>query len=225
MAENKYRSIFENAVEGIYQTTPAGEYLSVNPALVRIYGYQSPEELTTAITDIGRQLYVDRSRRQEFVELMRRYNTVAGFESQVYRRDGEVIWISENARAVYDVAGNLCYYEGSVEDISKRKQAEELHRQKEAAEAASRAKSEFLANMSHEIRTPLNGVAGMLELLSATPLDSQQQQAISCASGPALGRLAVELDQRHSRFLEDRSRQAGTGRGRFRPAFAAARHR
>ena len=185
VAEVKYRSIFENAVEGIYQTTLTGKYLNVNPALARIFGYASSQELTSSMTDVGRQLYVDHGRREHFIELLRRDDTVTGFESQVYRRDGDVIWISENARAIYDAAGELSYYEGSVEDITKRKQAEELHRQKEAAEAANRAKSQFLANMSHEIRTPLNGVVGMLELLSGTPLDAQQQHYASIARSSA----------------------------------------
>ena len=185
VAELKYRSIFENAVEGIYQTTPTGKYLNVNPALCRIYGYASPQELTTAITDVGRQLYVNRRRHEQFIQLLKRDGTVTGFESQVFRRDGTVIWISENGRAVSDAAGKLTYYEGSVEDITERKQAEVLQRQKDAAEAANRAKSQFLANMSHEIRTPLNGVVGMLELLSVTPLDEQQQRYARVARSSA----------------------------------------
>jgi PAS domain S-box-containing protein len=185
VAELKYRSIFENSVEGIYQTTPTGKYLSVNPALARIYGYASAQELTAAITDVGRQLYVDPRRREQFIKLLRRDDTVTGFESQVYRRDGQVIWVSENARAVHDAAGELIYYEGSVEDITERKQSQELERQKDAAEAANRAKSQFLANMSHEIRTPLNGVVGMLELLAATPLDSEQQRYARVARSSA----------------------------------------
>jgi PAS domain S-box-containing protein len=185
VAELKYRGIFENSVEGIYQTTPTGKYLSVNPALARIYGYASAQELTAAVTDVGRQLYVDPRRREQFIKLLRRDDTVTGFESQVYRRDGQVIWVSENARAVHDAAGELIYYEGSVEDITERKQSQDLERQKDAAEAANRAKSQFLANMSHEIRTPLNGVVGMLELLATTTLDSEQQRYARVARSSA----------------------------------------
>lgn len=123
-AEAKYRSIFENAIVGIFQTTPDGEYLSVNPALIRIYGYSSCEELMGSLTDINRQLYVYPERRAEVIHLMRTNGKVSNFESQVYRQDSSIIWISENAYTVCDRHGNLLYYEGTVEDITTRKQAE-----------------------------------------------------------------------------------------------------
>jgi len=125
LAEEKYRSIFENATEGIFQTTPDGSHISANPTLARIYGYSSPNEMMHALTDIERQVYVKSSRRQEFLELINKHDAVSKFESQIYRQDGSVIWISENARTVRDASGNLLYYEGSIEDITERKQAEE----------------------------------------------------------------------------------------------------
>jgi PAS domain S-box-containing protein len=121
-AEEKYRSIFENAVSGIFQTTVDGRYLSANPALARIYGYRSPEELMSQLTST--QLYVDPDRRQQFVQLMQAQNAVSDFESQVYRRDGQTIWIAENAMAIRDDHGNLLYYEGTVEDITLAKRLE-----------------------------------------------------------------------------------------------------
>jgi len=124
-AEVKYRGIFENAIEGIFQTAPAGHYLSANPALARIVGYESAEELRTALTDIGTQLYVNPSRRAEFVRLLQEQDAISGFESQVHRKDGRIIWIAENARAVRDGNGALLYYEGTAEDITERKRAEE----------------------------------------------------------------------------------------------------
>lgn len=130
-AEEKYRSIFENSVEGIFQTTPEGRYLAANPALTLIYGYSSPEELKSKMTDIQHQLYVDPNRREEFVRVMQRHGLVTDFESQIYRRDGSVIWISENARAVRDGNGKIRYFEGMVEDITARKLAEERVRYSE----------------------------------------------------------------------------------------------
>ncbi|MBD1813330.1 PAS domain S-box protein [Microcoleus vaginatus DQ-U2] len=123
-AEEKYRSIFENAIVGIFQTTPDGQYLSANPALLRIYGYSSREELVGTLTDISQQLYVDPDRRAEVVRLIEQQGKVSDFESQIYRRDGSIIWISENTYTVRDSYGNLLYYEGTVQDITTRKQAE-----------------------------------------------------------------------------------------------------
>jgi sigma-B regulation protein RsbU (phosphoserine phosphatase) len=131
-AEQKYRSIFENATEGIFQTTPEGKYLSANPALARMYGYDSPEELLADLTDISGQLYVEADRRHKFTLAMCNDGRIHDFESQIYRRDGSVIWISENARAVHDeINGELLYYEGMVQDITLRKAAEQERKQTE----------------------------------------------------------------------------------------------
>jgi sigma-B regulation protein RsbU (phosphoserine phosphatase) len=123
-AEEKYHSLFDHLVEGIFQTTPEGRYLLANMALARIYGYATPEELKDSVTDIGQRLYVEEGRRDEFVRLMQERDTITGFESQIYRKDGSIIWISENCRAIRDARGQLIYYEGTVEDITQRRQAE-----------------------------------------------------------------------------------------------------
>jgi sigma-B regulation protein RsbU (phosphoserine phosphatase) len=130
-AEQKYRGIFEHIVEGIFQTSPEGRYISANPALARIYGYASPEELMAGLTDIGKSLYVRPERRMEFIQLMQGHDTVTGFESEIYRKDGSVIWIAENVRAFRNARGKLLYYEGTVEDISDRRRAEERLRHSE----------------------------------------------------------------------------------------------
>lgn len=178
-AEEKYRAIYENSVEGIFQTTRDGHFLSANPALARIYGYNSPEEVVAALTDIEHQLYVDPTRRDEFSRLMREHGAVSGFESQVHRKDRSVIWISESARTVTNANGEFCYYEGIVEDITVRKQAElEREKAREAALESARTKAQFLANMSHEIRTPMNAITGMTGLLVDTRLTKEQREYV-----------------------------------------------
>src|SRR5205085_1042206 len=125
VAERRYREIFENAIEGIFQSTKDGHYLNANPSLARIYGYASTDELKAGLTNISDQLYVEPRQREEFVAQMEKRGAVSNYESQVRRKDGEIIWISENARAVTDAAGHFLYYEGTVEDITARKVAEE----------------------------------------------------------------------------------------------------
>jgi PAS domain S-box-containing protein len=221
-AEQKYRGIFENAIEGIFQTAPDGHYLSANPALARIYGYASPAELVTALGDIQRQLYVEPSRRAEFIRLVQKDGSIADFESQVWRKDGQTIWISETARAVSGPDGRVLYYEGTVQDITERKRAHEAleirvqertadlarankallteiaerKRAEDAAAGASKAKSAFLAHMSHEIRTPLNAILGYAQILRRDrTLQPRQKEAIEtiASSGNHLFNLIDEV--------------------------------
>ncbi|MCX7826893.1 MAG: PAS domain S-box protein, partial [Verrucomicrobiae bacterium] len=124
-AEEKYRAIFENAVEGIYQSTPDGRILSANPAMAAIHGYASPEEFIADMRNVARQLYVDPRRRDEFKRLMEEQGRVSNFQSQVRRKDGSLIWVSGNARAVRDASGRILYYEGTVQDITDLKRAQE----------------------------------------------------------------------------------------------------
>ncbi len=125
IAEERYHSIVENAMEGIFQSTPLGHYLSANPALAKLYGYDSPLELMSSIQNISHELYIDADRRLQFVASIDLNNSVSGFESRVRRKDGAVIWISENVRAVRDCEGVLIYYEGTVSDITQRKLVQE----------------------------------------------------------------------------------------------------
>ena len=123
-AEARYRNIFEHIVEGIFQSTSDGRYIGANPSLAAIYGYDSAAEMMAHITNIQHQLYVEPGRRDEFVSMMQMHDAVVGFESEIYRKDGTRIWISENARAVRDETNEVVYYEGTVQDITARKQAE-----------------------------------------------------------------------------------------------------
>lgn len=178
-AEEKYRTIFENSVEGIYQTLPEGRFMRVNPAFARIYGYNSPEEVLASRTDVRTQVYVNPERRAEFVRQLMEKESLMGFESEIYRRDGSRIWISESARLVRDRKGEVAYFEGSIEDITARKQVEtEREKAQQAALESARLKAEFVATVSHEIRTPLNAIAPNTELLLETKLDKQQRYLV-----------------------------------------------
>ncbi|WP_054469936.1 EAL domain-containing protein [Planktothricoides sp. SR001] len=146
----KYRSIFENAVEGIFQTTADGRYLTVNPMLATIYGYDSPGEMMANLTDIEHQLYVNPQRRNEFRHLLEKQDAVWAFESEIYRKDGQIIWISECARKIRNAAGEIIGYEGTVVDITQRKQAEiELLKRDRLLEAVAAAMNELLLNPNH----------------------------------------------------------------------------
>lgn len=146
-AKEKYHSIFENAIEGIFQTTPDGHYLTANPMLARIYGYESPTELINSITDIQKQLYVDPQRRIQFMQLLQQQDAVWDFESEIYRKDGSKIWISENARAIRNKEGKLLGYEGTVVDITKRKKAEsDLQKRDNLLQGVAQAMNHLLTN-------------------------------------------------------------------------------
>lgn len=122
-AEAKYRSIFENAIEGISQSSLDGKFLIANPMLAKIYGYESPDDLIANVTDIQHQIYVDPQCRDTLIQLLKEQGDVKQFESQAYRKDGSIIWTSENVHAVCDSSGNMLYFEGTVEDITESKRA------------------------------------------------------------------------------------------------------
>ena len=122
-SEEKYRSIFENAVEGIFQTTPEGRFLSVNPSLARMYGYQTPEQLLGSAADLT-QVYADPNDRKRLRGLIEEHGFVEQFEAKMYRQDSEMRWVSLNVRAVKNEGGAVCLYEGTIEDITVRKRAE-----------------------------------------------------------------------------------------------------
>jgi len=145
LAEEKYHNIFDNAIDGIFQSTPEGRFISVNPALARMYGYASPEEMIESVTDISSQIYVDSELRNSVRSRLANGEKVSGFESREYRKDGSTFWTSTNAQAIRDANGNVLYYEGTVEDITERKLTEASLRKRESIlEAITFSAEQFL---------------------------------------------------------------------------------
>lgn len=130
IAEEKYRSIFENALEGIFQSSPKGHLISVNPAMARIFGYDSPENMIAQSTDIQKQLFLDLDARNNFFQNIETLGQVSNFECRASQKNQQIIWIEIDARQVCDATGQVLYYEGIIQDINDRKQREEsLQRQ------------------------------------------------------------------------------------------------
>jgi PAS domain S-box-containing protein len=125
LAEESYRKLFEGSVDGIYVTTPGGALLNANPALARMMGYETPQDLINGIGDIAETIYVDPSARTEYQSLMQRDGMVREFEYQVRAGDGKVLWLSDSATVVRDQAGEIVRYEGTVRDITDQKRAED----------------------------------------------------------------------------------------------------
>jgi len=123
-SEEKYRNIFENAVEGIFQTTPDGRLISVNPALASMYGAASTEEMIKDMNDVGRQLYVHIEDRKQFAKRLEQDGIVEAFEVQFYKKDGGIIWVSLKARVIWDAEGKSRFYEGMTENITERRRIE-----------------------------------------------------------------------------------------------------
>ena len=206
-SEKQYRDIFNNAVMGIYQSTPEGRWLNVNPTMASMFGFRTPEEMISGVKDIRSELYVDPEDRERFKKLFEEKGFVKSFEGEFKRRDGSRFWISINGKAIRDEEGRIIYYEGTVEDITDRKKAEdelaayhahleelvrerteELAVAKEKAEAADHLKSAFLATMSHELRTPLNSIIGFTGIILqglVGPLNDEQEKQLNMVRNSA----------------------------------------
>jgi len=164
-AEQRFRGMFENSVSGIYQIAPEGRFISANPAMAEILGYRTAAEMMENMKDIA-SIYVNPEDRKAFVDKLLFEGRVSGVETEVMRKDGQKIWIMENARVVRNERGSVEYFEGSIWDVTERKEAEAaMNNARLQAEISSRTRMEFLANMSHELRTPLNAVIGFSEII------------------------------------------------------------
>lgn len=214
-AKARYLDLFENAVEGIYQTTPEGLFLAANPALARILGYGDAREMMLAVTDIAGSIYVQPGRRMEFLRILRERGRIVEFESQARRKDGAIIWISENARAARKADGELDFCEGTVMDVTERKRMEE----------------QLIHGALHDALTGLPNRVLLLERLGRALERSRRKPAAVCAvmvldvdrfkmvnesMGYALGdRLLVAIARRLEVFLPPGTTLARLGGDEF----------
>ncbi|MDX1694845.1 MAG: response regulator, partial [Ketobacteraceae bacterium] len=220
-SEQKYRNIFENALEGIFQLDPDGRFMAANPAMARILGYESPDELAESVSDVKDQLFADPKVFQDLLNMLEDKDNVLHYETQFVRKNGSLVWGSVKIHKVLDSQGNTVRFEGLLEDITDQKASEqalynayqdieekievrtsdlqkaieELQQAKDKADAAARAKAEFLANMSHEIRTPMNGVIAAADLALELSSDDRIRRFLSIiqSSGYSLLNIVNEI--------------------------------
>jgi PAS domain S-box-containing protein len=168
-SEERYRSIFDNAQEGIYRSTPGGRIIMANPAMAKIFGYASPEELMTGITDVARQLYVDLEERAKIQKMIEKHGFVRNYETQNYRKDENIIWVSMTMQAVRDEKGQIMYYDGIAEDITARK--ENVERTRKALGATVQAiavtvetRDPYTAGHQHRVADLARSIATEMKL-------------------------------------------------------------
>lgn len=174
-SEERYRTIFEESKDAIYITTVEGKLIEYNRSFMEMFGYSENEVRHLNVAD----LYSDQQYRNTLQQEIGQHGYVKDFESQLYRKDGDLIDCLITATAWHSVDGTLRGYHGIMRDITAQKHTQELVRAKEVAEQSARVKEQFLANMSHEIRTPLNVVIGMTHLLEQTTIDKNQQEYVA----------------------------------------------
>jgi|GEM_PF-3315252 len=186
-AEKKYRTIFENAVEGIFQSTPDGQFLDVNPAMARMLGYKSPQALIRSISNIGEQLYVVPERREEFSRQIRTQKAVTDFHTEFRTIDGGTVWLALYSRPVWDDNGKLEYIEGMALDISQQKKAEEERKKLEAQLIHSQkleSVGRLAGGVAHDFNNMLSIILGYSDMMlqTVTPKDPNYERLIAISS-------------------------------------------
>ncbi|HET6459642.1 MAG TPA: PAS domain S-box protein, partial [Syntrophales bacterium] len=186
-SEERYRSIFENAQEGIFQTTVEGRFLTANSAMATLLGYDSPEDLKTTVTDISKQLYVNPEDRKLMLKMIEEQGSVRRFETQFYRKNGSIVWMSVNLQAARDEGDHVIYYEGFNEDITERKKAEgklrgtlcELQETRDLLIQSEKlaAMGQLSAGVAHEIMNPINIISMKIQLMGMTETLTDEAKA------------------------------------------------
>jgi len=185
-SEYQYRSLVENAVEGIFRISDKGKFISVNPAMLSMLNFESLEELNKEISNIFSGKIINRKDIEIILSIIQKNHRISGFETKCTLKNKE-IWITVAAQSVLNKEGRVKFIEGAIIDITERKEKERIEAERQAAENANKAKSAFLAGMSHEIRTPMNGIIGMIDLLKNTPLNQEQQEFLETIYSSAQG--------------------------------------
>ena len=209
LAEQKYQSIFDNAVDGIFQSTPEGRLLVANAAMAHIFGYASPDELMGDRTDLARQGYADPARREEFKRLMEERGAFDGFEFEALHKDGRKIWVSENVRTVRDAGGRVVCYEGTLQDITERKNASDRVRE-QAALLDTTSDAIYLTALDGTIRSWNKGSEQIYGWSAAEALDRKTTELLSIPGGDTADPLAAVLQE--GDWSGERRHKTKTGR-------------
>jgi PAS domain S-box-containing protein len=165
LAEEQYRNIFENTSEGIYQSTTEGQFITANPSMAKMFGYCSPEELISSINNIATEIFADPQERLRVIILLKKQEKINGFEFKALKRDKKIIWVRANIRAIHNPDGSIKYFEGTMEDITDRKVAEDkLKSQFEELQKTNYELDRFVYSVSHDLRAPLASILGIVNI-------------------------------------------------------------
>ncbi|WP_227545995.1 response regulator [Marinobacter fonticola] len=180
----RYQSLFNNAVEGIFQMSLERRFVAANPAMATLLGYDDAERMTRQVPDVLSACFADPDLRQQVIRQLENHGTAKGVETRCFTIRGEERWLNVSLNTVYDVDGEPGHLEGTCIDITERKQREAMEKErenermeKELARNSAEAKSQFLANMSHEIRTPLAAIIGYGETLLDPGLKEDEKRS------------------------------------------------